>query len=132
MAMKHGRVSTPNICTIFPQVFWKLIIYSKAAHLNIKESQKNPGLDFCQINPTNFPLGLFGEHLRTQSKILHEKYSAAVLIVRGFNFQPYSARDKLAIHAGISSWIGSERAVQNGDLSKDKNVAGMESEPILR
>ncbi|KAF8462922.1 hypothetical protein BDZ91DRAFT_661694 [Kalaharituber pfeilii] len=73
------------------------------------------------INQSTFPLPVLGPILRQRSREIHYEYG--LLIVRGLTPSNYTSEQFMILHAGISSWIGSQRAVQNGNTSREMNVA---------
>lgn len=72
---------------------------------------KDHCLDGPDIAPNNFPLPSLESKLRVFARNLHSGRGLAVL--SGLDPQKYSAEDNALIFLGISSYIGSERGMQD-------------------
>ena len=79
-------------------------------------SIKGLGIPFGHISPDTFPLPTLGPVLRELSKELHT--GRGFFVLRTIPVDDYSREDNILLYAGVSSYIGSRRGIQDrGDGS---------------
>lgn len=83
------------------------------------------GVHFGHISPETFPLPTLGTALVNLSHELH--FGRGFFVLRTIPVDSYSRADNVLIYAGVSSYVGSQRGLQNvggGVLVHIKDLTG--------
>ena len=69
------------------------------------------GIDFGHISPETFPLPTLGSTLINLSRELH--FGRGFFVLRFIPVDLYSRADNVLVYAGVSSYVGGQRGLQN-------------------